>query len=970
MAGEAGVGKTRLVEELSARGISRGFVPMVGACLDVEEGRLPFGPFIEALRPRLRELGADARSELLAPGGEELARVLPELAATSGEAESVGGALVQGRLFELTLGLLGRLAATTPLLLVIEDLHWSDRSTRDLLAFLVRNLAGERVVLIGTYRSDELYRGHPLRPFLAELERGRRLERLELKPFTLEELSQQLSAIIGEAADALLVSSIFERSEGNAFFAEELLAAGSVHLELPPGLRDILLARMEERSSAAQDLLRAVAVGGRVVSDPLLATVSSLPEADRIEALNEAIAHQLLVSEGLTGYRFRHELFREAVYEEILPGVRSRLHATYGATLAEHPELGSDPDTVVGDLAYHWFAAHDLPRALGAAMRAGRAAERRSGFAEARTHYERVLEFWDQVPDADDRVGENRVTVVRRAAEAANLAGDHARAASLVRGAIAQIDPEQEPELAGVLHERLGRFLWASGDSEAALTAYEQAAEIVPPEPPSRARARVLAARGQGQMLLARHRESRASCERAIAIARRVGARAEEGHALNTLGCDLAYLGDPDAAVKHLLEARKIAEEVGDLDDLCRAYLNLSDLLAGPLNRLEDALALALDGIALAQRMGLASDYGVSIQSNAATALLRLGRFDEAAEVLHAAESRNPGEMAAIDLHQCLAQLDVCRGAFDNATVHLAVARKLMSKTVDPPYHASLCETEAELALWQGRPGDARDAVRTGLDNAGLGDDPWLVAPLLWLGIRAQAECATTATGPVREGERMRAQDTGLELLARARELLRSPAFLPAGTRASVLLCEAESKRLATTADPEPWERAARAWRSLSQPYPEAYAQWRKAEALLGRRRRRDGAKALRCAHIIAERIGANPLCREIAMLAQRARIELTSSASSEPAVTQQASAQPSQRGASASESGLTSRQLEVLALIATGHTNREIAQALFITEKTAGAHVSSILAKLAVRSRVEAATTAHRLGLISPATD
>ena len=962
VAGEAGVGKTRLVAELSASVRRRGVSSLIGACLDVEEGRLPFGPFIEALRPRLRELDTDARHELLAAGGGELARVLPELASGSEEKESAASALVPGRLFELTLGLLSRLATAAPVLLVVEDLHWSDRSTRDLFAFLVRNLAGERVLLVGTYRTDELYRGHPLRPFLAELERGRRLEHLELKPFTREELSEQLTGILGGLADGALVSAIFERSEGNAFFAEELVAAGGAGRELPPGLRDILLARMEERSPSAQNLLRAVAVGGRVVSDRLLAVVSELPEPDRLEALSEVVAHQLLVTERGARYRFRHELFREAVYQDILPGFRSRLHATYGAALAAEPELGDNADAVVGDLAYHWFAAHDVPRALQAAMEAGLAAERRSGFAEARVHYERVLELWDQVPDAAARVAEDKVALIRRTAEAASLAGDHGRAASLVRGAIDYVDSDGHPALAGILWERLGRFLWASGDSDAALLAYEQAEQIVPPEPPSTARARVLAARGQGLMLLARHQESQACCELAIAIARQVGARAEEGHALNTLGCDLAYLGDPQTAVVHLRDALAIAEQVSDLDDVCRAYLNLSDLLVGPMNRLDEALALALEGIERTTRMGMAGDYGVSIQSNAATALLRLGRFDEATEILRAAESRNPSEMAAIDLHQCRAQLDVCRGALQDAAVHLALARKLMAKTVDPPYHASQCAIETELALWEGRPGDARDAVTAGLHQVGLSNHPWLVAPLLWLGIRAQADCAAGAGGRLSEDELGRARDAGLALLGHAQALLRGPVFVPPATHASVLLCEAESERLTASVDAEPWERATQAWASLGQPYTESYSSWRLAEALLGRRRGREGAQALRHAHAIAGRIGARPLAQEITMLAQRARVVLTPTA---PTPTTEVRA-----SAGADRTGLTARQLEVLALIATGRTNREIAQALFITEKTAGAHVSSILTKLAVRSRVEAATTAHRLGLIPTADD
>jgi DNA-binding CsgD family transcriptional regulator len=312
--------------------------------------------------------------------------------------------------------------------------------------------------------------------------------------------------------------------------------------------------------------------------------------------------------------------------------------------------------------------------------------------------------------------------------------------------------------------------------------------------------------------------------------------------------------------------------------------------------------------------------------------------------------------MAAIDLHQCSARIDAQRGSFDEAAAHLAAARKLMVKTVDPPYHVPLHVIEAELALWQGDPSRAREAVAAGLRQLEGVDDAWLSAPLLWLGMRAEADAAAGAVGRRAELERSRATDSGLVLLSRARDALGSGAFVAAATRAYGALCEAEAERLGRSTDPGPWQRAADAWGSLGHPYPEAYAHWRRAETLLSRRRLREGGEALELAHQLAERVRAEPLVAEIELLAHRARVELV------PAATD---GDGSERDDADDASGLTARQREVLALIAAGRTNREIAEALFITEKTAGAHVSSILARLGVRSRVEAATAAHRLGLV-----
>jgi DNA-binding CsgD family transcriptional regulator/tetratricopeptide (TPR) repeat protein len=953
VAGEAGVGKSRLLDELVARARARGATALVGGCLDVEEGRLPFGPFIEALRGHVRELDDAARSAL---AGDELAHIVPELGSSTGQTSE--GALVHGRLFELFLGLTGRIAAATPLVLVLEDLHWADRSTRDLLLFLVRNLRSEPVLLVASYRSDDLYRGHPLRPFLAELERTRRVDRLDLEPLDREELAEMVSGIVGARTDIAFVESVFARSEGNPFFAEELVAAGAAAERLPQTLQEILLARVDRVSPAARALLAVVAVGGRDVSDRLLAAVSAESDEVRSSALREVLAHQLLVRDGGGGYVFRHALLREVAYDELLPGERARIHAAYGSVLSAHPDLARDRDAVAGDLARHWFAAHDLPRALVASVQAGGVAEARSGFAEAQLHYERALELWDQVGDAAGRAGLSRIELARRAAEVANLAGEHGRAAALIRQALDQLDRHHDAARTGLLWERLGRFLWAAGDSETALDAYERAVALVPADPPSPARARVLAARGQALMLLARYSESRACCEAAIAIARRVGAVAEQGHALNTLGCDLAYLGDAQSAVSHLYEARRIAEEVGDLDDLFRAYLNLSDLLIGPLNRVEEGLALARDGAERSRHMGMAGDYGVSLQSNAATALIQLGRFEEAALILRDAERRNASEMAAIDLHRCWARLALCRGTFDDALARVHTAGALMVKTVDPPYHAPLRAIEAELALWQRRPLEARGTVAEGLRQLEGTHDPWLMAPLLWLGLWAEADLASTPGGRGRP----EAAAPGLDhasLLALGRDLLAGPSFVAPLARTYLSLCEAEAARIAPADARGAWAAAATACASVGHPYLEGYAHWRHAEALLAHRQARPGTAALARAHVLAERIGAGPLRREVELLARRARIDLPADASRDGPGGPPAGPDPA-RG-----TGLTPRQLEVLALIAAGLTNREIAQRLFITEKTAGAHVSSILAGLHVRSRVEAATAAHRLGLV-----
>jgi predicted ATPase len=359
--GEAGVGKTRLVAELAARCAAAGTHVLYGGCVPVGGDGLPYAPVVEALRPLPEEFGVDAMRELAGPSWRELARVLPSL----GEPEvGTPGQVTQPRLFELLLGLLGRLSEQTSVAVVVEDLHWIDQSTLDLLAFLVRNLRQERVLLVVTYRIDEP-RTEGLGPWLAELHRGGPVQRLELPRLDRAETAAQLTGILDAAPAADLVESVFVRSEGNPFFTEELLAvvrAGS--RELPATLRDLLRGRVARLPDPARQALSAVAVAGRRVPHRLLATVVGQDDQQLVEGLRAAISNQLLVTTaGRDGYDVRHALLREVIDSDLLPGERMELHARYARALTQRPELADEPPTVLpAELAFHWDAAGEPTR--------------------------------------------------------------------------------------------------------------------------------------------------------------------------------------------------------------------------------------------------------------------------------------------------------------------------------------------------------------------------------------------------------------------------------------------------------------------------------------------------------------------------------------------------------------------------------------------------------------------------------
>ena len=305
-------------------------------------------------------------------------------------------------MFGGVLGLLAELAAAAPVLLVLEDLHWADASTRDLVTFLSRMLHRERVALIGSYRTDDLHRRHPLRPVVAELLRLPSVIAVDLAPLDPSALAEHLAATAPVRIDATELNDIVTRAEGNAYYAEELLAASvssdpGQHSVLPAGLAALLLSRVEQLSDATQQVLRAAAVAGRKADDELVRALSGLAAAEYEGAVREAVTHQLLVPDGTEGYVFRHALLREAVYADLLPGERTRLHASMCVLLADEERLAM-PGTAA-ELAQHCLASHDIPGAFAASVRAGKDAERLGAPAEAHRHYDQALALWERVTE-------------------------------------------------------------------------------------------------------------------------------------------------------------------------------------------------------------------------------------------------------------------------------------------------------------------------------------------------------------------------------------------------------------------------------------------------------------------------------------------------------------------------------------------------------------------------------------------
>jgi DNA-binding CsgD family transcriptional regulator len=944
VAGDAGVGKTRLLLALADRARRRGMRVLMGASVELGDIGLAYLPVVDALR----ELGDDPEEADLLAGVAVTAPGLGRLLPGIDPAAPTGDALDQLQVLDAVRAVLVGRAQRSPVLLMLEDLHWADRATRDLVAFLARTLRSGRVTLVVSYRSDELHRRHPLRPLLAELLRLPGVERLELAPFTRAELAEHLEAIARAPLPTGQLDGIYARSEGNPFYAEQLLAAGAGDpgVELPATLAEVLLARIQGLSEPAQRVLRVAAVAGRRVPHRLLAGAAGLPEADLERGLHEAVGAGVLATDVATGgYAFRHALLQEAVYGDLLPGEQVRLHAAYARLLA------ADPDGAAAELAHHCLASHDLAGALAASVRAAEAAEAVLAPAEALRHLHSALGLWERVPEPAAAAGTDRVELTLRAAAAASAAGEFQRASSLAQDAARTAGATADPARAARAYERYGIYLFYAGRVEEALAARAQAVELVPAQPPTRLRARVTAAIAQALVNARRPAEARRWCDEALAAARGAGGADEEADALITLGMIEQY-DDPASACTRFAAARAQAAGAGSPEIELRALYCLAEV-SSQLGDLATACAAFDEGAQLAQRTGLGwSGMGIFLLRGQLKARYRTGDWDECERLIAAVP-----ELTTLAVAEVVAQGLGVLVALGRPAAAVRLRQLAGMAGADPFLDRDVAVWEAELASWQGDLERARSAIRRGLtaaDAVELFDQALEGAWVAMNGLSVEADRAGQARAAGDTAALADATAVGRALLER----VRADAEQAHGThlahdvhvRGRHAKAEAEWTRLQGRSDPARWQAAVDAF-SYGNVYAVARCQWRLAEALAGAGDREQATAAARAAHATATRLGAAPLRTALEDLARRGRLDLGVGL-------------PIQRRLA----GLTPRELEVLRLLVEGRSNRQIAEQLFISGKTASVHVTNLLAKLGVHSRLEAAALARRLGLEQPA--
>lgn len=948
LAGDAGVGKTRLMDELAAG--AEDTLVLMGRCLDAGETGLPYLPFAEALsalkdtanRPALAmllpQLALPAERE---PGTEGM--IAPSLIPGRRPEQDVG----QLQLFDAVLGLLGDLAERRRVLLVVEDLHWADASTRYLLSFLLSRLRSQRLLVVCTYRADDLHRSHPLRPLLSELVRLPAVERLDLSPFNAADARRFVEALSDDLPEDV-VQQVAERSEGNAFFAEELIAVATCDdRSLPSALADVLLSRVERLSPEAQHVIRVASVRGRRVRHDRLREVAGMSDVELDTTLRELVQHHLLVVNDDEVYTFRHALFREAVYGDLLPGERVRLHASYAHHLAQH----LDERGAAAALAHHAFQSHDLPQALKASIAASREAERAGAPAESLRYLEKALNLWNAVPERDRPSDVDESVLLRRASWVAGTAGQPERAVAFARSATKAITAQQSPEEAAEVWLRLSQALAIlDGNEEEHTAVLGKALDLVYEREPSPTRARVLAGKASSLRQRREDATARETAELALADGQTANAPGAVADALGTLAILDDHAGRPAEAKVSFERAIKSAREVGAFNNELRAWYYYG-LMHYDRGELAEAARVYNEAGARAKETGLTwSMFGLEIRILQVLVHYYIGDWDYAAWA-----SEPPGMSVSSTVLARLASasthLTVSRG-------DLAESEKMITK-LRSDWHRDIQialingGTGAELALWRGRPELAVERVTDALAWARKLGGPWMLAGLRIgaIGIAAHAEIAAKARRKRDAEAEKKAVEEGHELAEHVRLTARNgkprAGVLGPEGRAWLARALAEESRLDGSGDPELWRAAVDEF-GYGLVFEQALCRWRLAEALLGADRREEAAEQLRLADEVATRLKAVPLRDAVASCAKRARITLRAD---EP-VREQIDL-------------FTPRERDVLGLVAAGRTNREVGEELYISEKTVSVHLSRIMAKLGASRRAEAVAIAYDRGLL-----
>ncbi|MCW2492250.1 MAG: transcriptional regulator, LuxR family [Frankiales bacterium] len=952
VSGDAGVGKTRLLAEMVAAADRRQLITLIGHCLDFGDAALAYLPFTECFGRLARQ-----HPDLIRSVQDEfplIARLLPQSRLMGAPNPVEVTRVDRGELFGAVLGALALIGQAAPTMLLIEDAHWADQSTRDLVAFLLARLDGERVAMVVSYRSDDLHRRHPLRAAVAEWSRLPAVRRLHLNPLAEPDVRTLISSTAPDLAE-LQVRRIVERADGNAFFIEELVAAaedsaspaggaghpGQGEPAVPPALADLLLVRLDRLSEDARAVVRLAAVAGRRVSHEVLDVVAGVAHTELDAALREAVEAHILEPSGANRYGFRHALLGEAVYDDLLPGERVRLHAAYATALAKESIAGT-----AAELARHARESHDLDTAFAASVRAGDEALAVAAPQEGMRHYEAALAL---IPRIADRAGVDAIGLLLAAADAASAAGHMTRALAFARDSRNLLTSATAAEVrARVLYSIGTHAALVEGELEAVASTTE-ALNLVPAEPPTELRTKLTTLHARALSQLGRAEEADTWARETIASAERLRRPELATDAWTTLAVHEEQARKPDEAAAKLAEIAADARERGQIGDELRTLFQLG-LLRFSQGELAAAASAYGRCVERAKESGRSwAAYGLDARTHLALVHFARGDWDASLQLTDLA-GEHPTRFAEAKLTAAAFPARAARGD-TSALDQLPRLRErwrwdgltaVWALTQAVELFTQLGETDRALAAHD-------ELVELIVD---VWRQPWFMARVRLSAVTIAALSASVTSLPA--AGRKAAVNRAIRLHADGHKTLdptasRSRSVGPEG-RAWLCRLDAEYARLRWLADIDPpeIEEHLRLWRMTveafaGEPYERVRSLARLAAVLKACGRSAEAATAVAEASEWARRLQASPLLNELRSLGPV----------DEPA--KRAS------GAGGPLASLTSRENDVLALLVEGGTNRQIARQLYISDKTVSVHVSNILAKLGVGSRTEAAAVARR---------
>jgi len=961
--GEAGVGKSRLVAAAAGVAGQSDVMVLTGWCLPLSE-QLPFLPVMDVLRELGDVDGGRLVSSLLSDCPAfvraEVLRLMPELNESSEELRS--GEPDDGwrrqRLFDALRRLLCAFAKVRQVALLVEDLHWADSTTLEFLHYLLTPGRAPCVPLLLTCRTEEEPTTR-LTAWLERLARDARVRWLELSALTLAETADQIALQLGRRAPRHFVDEIYLRSEGNAFFTEQLVAFDQTSTEhpsirdaLPTGLTSLLLSRTAEVIGTGRDIMVAMAVAARPLDESSLSKLCRRDAGEVRAALRDLLSAWLLRRPDVAGrYQLRHALLAEAIRGELLPGERRELHQRVAELIAGWREIG-----LAGEVAAHFAEADASDEELRWRVRAGGEAEAVFAWSEGAGHWRRVISLWDRVPNASAIAGVDLAQAYLSAAASAENGGERLAAAGLVEDAVVRLAATASPATAVSLYAKAGE-LRIIGSLQASNEALAIAIEIGEAIPPSRDYVRALHTFARVRSDQGHPEEEHPLMTRALQAAERAGFLAEQ----KSLHAEMAWLAMADGNVKDAEagfdRAAQIVLEPEDPSVEASVALLLSDVLL-KLGALERVVELGVRTLESAERCGMSNSYFTKVvRCNMCEALIERGDLDRAAHIIDPVTEETPTR-DFVHFYILRAVLDTRRGRLADAADFWNQHQELLTLDVNPELSHEIALTRIQLELWRNDPIAVPAEAFSILEQYCRTDAAPFAGEMFVLMLRACADAAERARAT---GDRA-LLESAVELggrLSRLRAALNVDPFadreVPATAHADLLSWHAESGRLRGESDAAAWQGAAEAWDALNRPHRAAYARWRQAEALLGRPQGRTRATTtLRTA--AAQAAQHVPLTNAIGDLARRARIELTEA--EHPPHLDEPKHSPA--------FGLTEREVTVLRLLGEGKTNPEIGAALFISPRTASVHVTNILRKLSVTTRVQAASVAERAGLLA----